>query len=723
MRPAHRPGETVGGSVSRQGHDSIPRTRVPLRAAAAVCSVLLWCWPVFVVAAESSDRDEPDAIEVSESLTVTDTRLRDRARTADGPQRSVPAHVTVLERVEIERGNVETLQDLLATQAGAILFDEIGDDVSKTLDLRGFGGSGTRVFLNGAPLNDPRNNSLALELVPLDHLDRVEITRGSTAALAGGGSEAGVINLWTRPGGPLGGELSAAAGEFGTLDLSGSMTTRAGATDVALSAALYATDGFRENADGDLVRGGLDLGWDLGAGRRLDLSVVSGAADFGNPGALTLAEHDSAPERSPFNSLDFTDESLTQAVLNLTTNLGDRWSLAANLFGRDRQTDALTTGRAAPAFGGFFLATETAVIGSAVQLGRGRESAASGSYLSLGVEWLDGETDAAGFGTSASDLGRVSPDGLASENTTERRTIGLYLQERWQISERVTLTAGARYDEQEVAYRENSPSPTNDDARDFSEVSLRAGLAWSVGAAHSAYASYGEAFLPPTVEELFSFPLFGSNPDLRPQDSRSLELGFRGRWGGGRALDLALFQIDTEDEIVFDPDSSLGLFGANVNIGEARRRGLELSARGDLGRTARAFANLTLMDPELANGPHAGNTLPLVPEERLSIGVDVELPHALDLRAVVSHVGDQVLDNDDANSAERLDAYTVVNARLSWSPRSDRGATLFVDARNLFDERYATRGIFAFDFQTFTNEAFLTPAPGRRIMGGVEWRF
>ena len=64
------------------------------------------------------------------------------------------------------------------------------------------------------------------------------------------------------------------------------------------------------------------------------------------------------------------------------------------------------------------------------------------------------------------------------------------------------------------------------------------------------------------MEELFSFPLFGSNPELKPQDSRSLELGFRGRWTRGTSLDVALFQIDTEDEIVFDPDSPLGLFGA-----------------------------------------------------------------------------------------------------------------------------------------------------------------
>ena len=712
MRPVRRPGRTVGGSVPNSGHHPLPLARIPsILAVALGCGVLLTAG----VAAQEPRDDDERPIAVSDSLTVTETRLRDQT----GPERTAPAHVTILLREEIERGEGDTLQDLLASEAGVILFDQVGDDVSKTFDLRGFGGTGTRVFLNGAPLNDPRNNSLALELVPLEQLERIEITRGSTAALAGGGSEAGVINLWTRRGGPTAGSVSAAAGDFGTGELTGSFASRAGSTDLALAGSYYETDGFRDNSDGELARGALDLGWELGTGQRLDLSLTSGFADFGNPGALTVDEIGRDRRAAPFNALDFTDESLTQAALNYAANFTESWSLTANVYARDSGTEALTTGRSAAAFGGFFVDTDTEVLGTTVQAGHAHSGA--GNFLAFGVEWLDGETDAAGFLTPPADLDRVSPAGLSSRNTTARSTLGLYAQDRWQISPNVTLTAGARYDSDEVGYREEFPNPANDAERDFSELSLRAGLAWSAAERHSLYASFGEAFLPPTVEELFAFPTFGSNPELEPEDSRSLEIGWRGRWDE-LSVDVALFQVDTEDEIVFDPDSPLGLFGANVNIGEARRRGLELAARGDLTEKLRGFANLTLMDPELTNGPNAGNQLPLVPEERLSLGFDAELPRALGLSASVLYVGEQVLDNDDANAAGRLDAYTVVNARLSWSPAA-RAFEVFVEARNLFDESYATRGIFALDFQTLANTVFLSPAPGRRVMGGVEWRF
>ena len=136
--------------------------------------------------------------------------------------------------------------------------------------------------------------------------------------------------------------------------------------------------------------------------------------------------------------------------------------------------------------------------------------------------------------------------------------------------------------------------------------------------------------------------------------------------------------------------------------------------------------------PRSRAAPDEGKTVPLVPEERLATGVDWALPRGFDMRADVLYVGEQVLANDAANEQQKLDSYTVVNGRVSWSltsskggraGRSQDGLTLFVEARNLFDEEYATRGIYAFNSVSGANATFLTPAPGRRIMGGFEWGF
>ncbi|MDX1502701.1 MAG: TonB-dependent receptor [Thermoanaerobaculia bacterium] len=669
----------------------------------------------------AGEGDDSPRIVVEDDLTVTGGRLRGEPREL----LAAPNNVTVISRQEIDSSTALTLQELLSTRAGVVLFDQVGDGVSLTLDLRGFGGTGTRVLLDGAPINDPRNNSAALELVPLAALERIEVVRGSTAALAGGGSEAGVLNLWTRRGADGRVRARLAAGSDETIDAGAHGGVRAGETDLFLSGSRRETDGHRENSAGELTRLAATAAGELAPRHSLRLSLLGGRSDLGSPGALTAAELAADRRQAPFNRLDFSDELARQATLDYRGVPAGSLSLAANLYHRDRGSEILSTGRAAPLFGGFFLDSEADALGATVELRRVLDGRAGEGEVVLGAEWLEGETDARGFFTSPDDPGAVDPAGLGSDNLSERLTGALYLQGRWSPAPRWSLVAGARLDEDEVRYTERFPDPANRARRRYSELSLRAGVNYAPGDRWGLYLSYGESYLPPTIEELFAFPLFGSNPDLEPEDSRSWEAGVRTRLGRRGTGALALFRTDTEDEIVFDPASPRAPFGANVNGGRARREGIEASARGPLGGRVNGFVELTLMEAErleVAGAPdRAGRALPLVPEERISVGIDASLPGGLDLRAAWLRVGEQPLGNDDLNLRRPLPAYSVLDARLAWRLPAAARWTLYLDARNLLDEEYSTRGIFAFDFAAGSSREFFTPAPDRRLLLGVMW--
>jgi iron complex outermembrane receptor protein len=664
---------------------------------------------------------------LTEQVTVTASRLPDEPNDAD----RVPANVSVISREEIARHGSVDLADLLALETGAVFYDQTGNAVQTTFDLRGFtDGSGTRVYLDGAPLNDAVNNTLSLELVPLEALGRIEITRGSAAALAGGGSEAGVINLVTRRGETLDGTLSLAQGTHDSSEYGGFLAHAAGPVDFLISAKGRKTDGFRENADGDVRRLSAAVGVDLGRERRLSLTALDSESDYGNPGALTAGELGQDPSASPFNALDFADERLGLASLNFRGPVAARLTVAANLFARHRETESLSTGRAASVLGGFALDSDASFWGSTVQITYRHRERNPVNLLTFGGEWLDGDTDSLGFFTPAGDPGAIPPS-PSTDTRSDRRTYGLFVQDTWTPARNWTLLAGARYDRDRVGMNESLPDPENDDSRRFSELSLRGGATWSFAPPLALYVSYGEGFLPPTSEALFAFPGYGSNPGLEPEDSRSFEVGLRGRWTNGLDLGAGWFRIDTEDEIVFDPDSDpdspLGPWGANVNAGETRREGVEISLRGRVVKALAFHAKATFTDAEFTAGDHDGNDVPLVPRERFSLGIDLDLPAGLALHTDGVYVGEQVLDNDDANEQPKLDDYVVVNARLSWrlagvtSPRN--GLRLFVESRNLLDEEYATRGIFAYDFSTDRDDVFLTPAPGRRYLFGAEWDF
>ena len=682
--------------------------------------LIFMSWAVVCPPFVAADTDA----KVDERVLVTATRLDDK----NVPISDVAAHVTIIDRKQIEASGARNLQDLLTEHTGVVLIDQVGNDVQKSLDLRGFsGGKGVAVFVDGTRINDSRNNLASLETVPLDAVERVEVTRGPSAALAGGGSEAGVIRVITRRGTQPSASVSASGGTFNTARLDATYGRNFGHYDVFVSGAYDTTDGFRPNSGGDQKRFNASGGVDLGGGRRLGLVLLSSSLDYGAPGALTLAEFEANPWQNSYNLLDGSDVVERQASLTFQGPLGDGFSLAATLAYRSSVAQTLSTGRAAATYGGFFLDGDGGTWSGVAQAAREFGSAHGSHLLAFGVEASDGSTDSTGYFTSPTDPGSYDPSAPSSRNDAGASNEGLFAQDTWTITPRWGITMGFRADRNRASYVESVPATTNG-SKTFSEISLHAGATMHASDTIDLYASYGDGFLPPTPEQLYAFPFFGSNPALEPEDARAYEFGLRGHGRLG-SLDAALFWTDTANEIVYDPTpTATDPFGRNVNAGTTRRRGVELSARGRLGRGVSAFTNVTYTDSIFTTGADDGNEVPLVPNWRLAAGIDASLPRGFAVRADALYVGSQVLDNDPANSQQRLAAYTVVNLRLGWErglggAAARRGTLgLFVAAENLFDERYATRGIYAFDFSTFTPADFVTPAPGRRYLAGLTWR-
>lgn len=663
--------------------------------------------------------------EPQERVEVVAARLPD----AEQDARELPALVTVIERERIERSGTRTVQDLLSFETGVILYDQVGNDIQKTLDLRGFAsGTGTAVYLDGARVNDPKNNTLALELIPIDALERVEVVRGSAAAVAGGGSEAGIVHLRTRHGEGLTGSVRLGTGSDSATALSGSVLWGSGRWDGFFTASRDRNEGFRENAGGELDRWAASVGLDVGDGRRMSLTATSSDLGWGTPGALTREEWDTNPGASPFNRLDRIDDSSRLATIRYAGPLAGNLSLSANLFTRDRATETLSTGRAASSFGGFFLDAATDDLGSTLQVDHTWESGRFRNRWIGGVEWREGDTRSLGSFTPASNPGSPDLDAPDADNLAEHRAVALFFQNNFSPAQRWNVTFGARSDRDRIVYEERLPDPSLRDQRSYSELSLRGGITFAATDRVGLWIGYGESFLPPTVEEAFAFPGFGSNRDLDPEDSRSYEGGVRVHFRSAD-LDAAVFRIDTRDEILFDPTPTPDdPFGRNVNGGRTSRRGVEVVARGRASDRIAWFASATYVNAEFVGGTEDGNRVPLVPSRRFGAGFDASLPAGFALRVEGLHVGPQILDNDRSNSQPSLEAYSIANVRLSWAPplaaaSEGRGPAFYAEVRNATDATYATRGIRAFDFSTFEDATFYTPAPGRRWYAGLEWRF
>src|SRR5437867_5995526 len=116
------------------------------------------------------------------------------------------ASTTVITRAEIERSPGQTVQDVLAREPGIQVTSLFGsvNGVQTTVDMRGFGATSTAntlVLINGRRLNDIDIAGVDFSTIPLNSIERIEITRGNSGAvLYGDGAVGGVINIITKTG-------------------------------------------------------------------------------------------------------------------------------------------------------------------------------------------------------------------------------------------------------------------------------------------------------------------------------------------------------------------------------------------------------------------------------------------------------------------------------------------------------------------------------------------
>ena len=154
-----------------------------------------------------------------------------------------------------------------------------------------------------------------------------------------------------------------------------------------------------------------------------------------------------------------------------------------------------------------------------------------------------------------------------------------YLQTQWQLSEKLSLDAGVRYSSVWFDSNDHYVTPGNgDDSGDASYHKwLPAGsLKYAMTDARNIYLAAGRGFETPTINELSyrADGQSGMNLGLKPSTNDTIEIGSKTRIGDG-LLSLALFQTDTDDEIVVD--SSSGGRTTYKNAGKTRRQGAELA--------------------------------------------------------------------------------------------------------------------------------------------------
>lgn len=455
--------------------------------------------------------------------------------TASGTPESVettPAAATIITRAEIDRREARDVVDMLREVPGLSVSRTGSPGKVASVFTRGGNSTHTLVMWNGIKLNSPYFSGYNWGQLSTAGVEKIEVVPGPYSALYGADAVTGVVNILTMaPHNAF--EAGAEAGEKGLRNglLSGAYSS--GPWSLNAAAEHRDDDGFAANDD---YRQGSLLGGATYAPRpNFSIGFMARRAtyDLGVPRNVNAAG--TAFVATPHRRQDGSE---LQLAVPLRFDLGPvRYDVSLS---SNRRKDDITDPD--EPFGLTFSRTDARTR---------RAFATARSATRLGTFTLGGEYERA----TVTDLNAYGSNLDARRRTSK----ALFLEDRLSLPLRdgsaLEMTVGLRRDQFDLFGSETAP---------------RIAAAW-VRSGMKLRAAYGRAFRAPYLGELY-FPFFG-NADLKPEHSRSAEVGFDRYFGGGSSASVTLFHNDFRNEIVYD--NAVSKF---ANVGRARSQGVELGA-------------------------------------------------------------------------------------------------------------------------------------------------
>ena len=712
--------------------------------------------------AQAEDTDTPPL----ERVVVTATRSAQSSLGSPASMSVVDADE--LRRRPVSRIG-DTLADVPGVYVrGAALGAAFPASGQAVLSLRGIPRTPrTLVMVDGQPMNNALTGGVNVAGMPLEGVERVEIVRGPYSALYGGNAMGGVIHFITAgPDSPLT-ELRLGAGSLEqrglsfvhrqrydsglgvTLSLGWRESkgdpdteyvikqTRAGAPGAAVSGAVatttpegapawwVGTKGARPWWQG---HGQLALHYAPGPDTRLRAGVAwaeygvghSQPTTFlrdggGNPvfsGVLGVQEG-GVPRRLSLASGDFlTPTPAGEQDRRFFVSAEHRFEGGARL-----QTQLSTLRHS---FGYVQPATSATYDGGAGQFvdqPNGRDA----FDVSLRVPVTERWTLTGGLAIDRSHLDRRthtlaawrdedSRTGVAGSGSGSATNTAAFVQSEHELGGGVSAYLGGRYDRFRTRGHVTDTAGGFDQVygeRSYSEFSPKVALVWEVQPWLSLRTSYGEAFRPPSLLDMYArtvipTPIPTINdpaPLLSPERVRSIEFGADLELGGQRRASVTLYAQQLEDLIyrrTLAPTATM-IPMVTENVGQADVNGIEASVHWPTPlRGLRAFGAVTHqmryhVSRNDASPASVGKVLTDVPRTTWSTGLELER-NAWSGFIAARHAGHVFASGDDENTKGvqgvygAYDRYTVVSAKVAY--RFDKHWSLSVAVDNLTDREY-----------------------------------
>ncbi|PPJ43856.1 MULTISPECIES: TonB-dependent receptor [unclassified Pseudoxanthomonas] len=635
-----------------------------------------------------------------------------------------------LDRQTIERTQAATLADLFRAVPSVSVGGGVG--IAQKIYVRGLEDSMLNVTVDGAPQRGTLFHHVGRVSIEPELLENVDVQAGAGEATSGFGAIGGAIRFRTRnatdlldEGEDVGGIIKAGWASNDGYRVSTTGFGRLHGDIGVLASFVHVDSDDYQDGDGHTLRG-------TGARQRLGFVKIGG--DLNDTQRVTASyevrredgefgQRPNWPVREGERLFPVEGERRT-GVLNYGHALSEALELEATAysteteFTQDRYDRWGLYGADIDTWGFDLRGTWRTDAHRLVFGVEHRDDQVASRYLAPAAQWQPWAWDPA--------IGRFVESG---------QVWGVYVQDQWQATDALLLSAGARYDAYDLDL------DTYGGGTDSDHVSFNVGGSYRISDAWTFNLSYAEAFRGKEIGDAFTLEQRPGRltlaPGLQPETVENAEIGLQYD-AGGFSASAVYYQMTIDDVILDQLGSGPAPQGATYyeNVGRFRSDGVELRA----GYRAGAFAvdgYYNRYDSKLnghriegyehiALGNSMGDnwnlTLRYDPSTRF--GVQASVTRVEDLDNIEVLFREAELGWIDGTRRVDKPGYTVVDVFAHWQPFASQRFDLAFGVYNLFDRAYRSHasvadysGIPDYEIVSGLNE------PGRNVRVTASYRF
>lgn len=501
--------------------------------------------------------------------------------------KKVPMSVEVVTAEDMKKLGAYNVRDALRTVNG-LNVQEAGM-TGNTVQIRGMGTNHTLILIDGKRMagedSGSTMNVYELTRINLQDVERIEIIRGAGSSLYGSDAMGGVINVITK-------KSTQQKGTIGT-----SVGSKENAAYFNYSSGSIGKASFKLNGNLTKVRQQTneDTSTNMfGPKRYLDFSTdYKFDADHG-------LELSASYLKEQYTALD---------TANTEWYDNTRKGFALNYYGKDGKNDynfrtyynvlnKESRKRTTAAWSDF----DRSEYKTWVVEGKNSAKLDANNTLTYGAEYKKLEAGGTRLGAGADDVYTDNYLGLSKVGSTKNiNTKAAFIQDEWQVNDRLFIVPSIRYDSHSTF---------------GGKVSPKLGATYNLSGNTRIKANYGKGYRAPSIFELYSqmdrvmgkmrVQVLG-NPDLQPEESTSFDLAIEAEKGKSKGK-LGYFHSDVTNLISsktissgYVPGVGMVIKSQYVNIDDAKLSGIEAEYQYNFDKNWQVKSTYTYLNAENKN--------------------------------------------------------------------------------------------------------------------------